>query len=205
MIRNVLLASVLSLVGCLDQGQPAVGTTDQDSTITTVRPTAPTYSNVVPVWWSARYTAQSDYWDFGIPGAGTTVNLQMTAFIVNGEAATLDANGRVTDPATRFVWLISNTGVYKVYEVYVGDIAQMKQIMGSVFTNVENNYAASGYQAPGSSIIVGVDGGVSGGGKKGGGPPHGFPTAVVQQMINVNHTTTGVIIAIPQIGAGSLI
>ncbi|MEO8841186.1 MAG: hypothetical protein ABI591_03360 [Kofleriaceae bacterium] len=202
MIRTVLLASVLALAaGCLDE-QPTTGTSDQDLLI---KLPLPTYTSLAPEWWTARAINNSDYWDFGTSAtiAAAPPNLQMTAFIVNGEAATYTAAGAGTE-ATRMVWLISNSRVFKVYEVYVSDVGQMSQMMHSAFTNVENGYAAQGYQAPGSSIIVGVDGGVTGGGKKGGGPPHGFPTAVVQAMVNNAAAVRSVIVAIPNIGAGSL-
>jgi len=200
MIRHVILASLLALVGsCIDQGQPAnLGTADQDLSLGTV----PLYSNVVPVPWSARLISNSDYWDPSIVGG--VPNLQMVAFVVNGEAPTYDANGNIIDPATRMVWLVSNARVYKVYEVYVADVAQMTQMTRNAFTVVENGFAAQGYSAPGSSIIVGVDGGVTGGGIKGGGPPHGFPYAVVRGMYDNAAAVRNVIVAIPNIGANSL-
>jgi hypothetical protein len=194
MIRTVILASLLALfAGCVDQQQPTTGTSDQD--LLTQNP-QPTYTNLEPEWWSSKLISSADYWDHG--------NSQMVAFIVNGEAAGGGAAG-ATSEATRMVWLISNSRVYKVYEVYLSDVAQMTQTMRNVFTNVENSMPAQTAQgAPGSAIIVGVDGGVTGGGKKGGGPVHGFPTTVVQSMVNSAASVRSVVISVPFFGAGSL-
>jgi hypothetical protein len=200
MIRHAILASLLALVSsCIDQGQPSnVGTSDQDVTISS---TAPIYSNIVPIAWSAReFNTNFDYW---APPVGGVPNLQMVAFVVNGAPAVFDANGNVIVPATRMVWLVSNAGVFRVYEVDVPDVAQMTQTTHNAFTVVENSYAAQGYSTPGSDIIVGVDGGVvikQGGG----GPPHGFPVAVVNTMVNMAGSIRPIIINVQNVGAGSL-
>jgi hypothetical protein len=199
MIRHAILASLLAAVGCIDQGQPSeVGTTDQ-AVCGTCSP------SVVPIPWSARvYTSVWDYW--APPPASSTVvspNLQMVAFVVNGEPAVLDpVSGAQTSPATRMVWLISNRGVFRVYEVPVGQVADMEQLARNSFTIVENGYAAEGFAAPGSTIIVGVDGGVVV--PKGGGTPHGFPPAVVDTMVGYANVVRPVIINVQDVGANSL-
>ena len=199
MIRHAILASLLALVAsCIDQGQPNVGTADQDLSIST---TATAYSNIYPETWSARLNQLSDYWDFN---AGTTStfapppNLQMVAFVVNGEPAVPGGA-----EATRMVWLVSNSRVYKVYQVAFSDVAQMTTMTKAAFTNVENGYAAQGYATPGSTIIAGVDGGVVT--KKGGGnPPHGFPVALVSSMQNLAATVRPIIINVQNLGNGAL-
>jgi hypothetical protein len=197
MTRHAILASVLALVGsCIDQGQPNVGTADQDLSI--INPAATVYSNIYPVTWTSKFNQLSDYWDFNVGTTVTPPNLQMVAFVVNGEPAVPGGA-----EATRMVWLVSNSRVYKVYQVAFSDVAQMTQMTRNAFTNVENGYAAQGYASPGSTIIAGVDGGVVT--KKGGGnPPHGFPALLVSNMQDLAATVRPVIINVQGLGAGSL-
>ena len=204
MIRHAILASLLALVAsCIDQGQPSdVGTTDQDVTLSSTCGTC--YTNVVPIAWSAK--AFPSVWDYWAPAPVSTTallpNLQMVAFVVNGEPAVFDVNGAVTSPATRMVWLISNRGVYRVYEVALQDVADMTQLARNSFTIVENGYAAEGFATPGSTIIVGVDGGTVN--PKGGGTPHGYPPGVVAAMVNFAATVRPIIVNVQDVGAGSL-
>lgn len=181
MIRHAILVSLLVLVGsCVDQDQSDLGTVDQ--AITTCPVGGPCYSNIVPMAWNARaFNSVWDYWAPPPTGGAVVPNLQMVAFIVNGEAAVLDpVSGATVAPATRLVWLISNRGVFRVYEVAVQDVALIEQTARNAFTAVESYYAAANYAGPGSTIIVGVDGGVIV--PKKGGPPHGYPMAVVDTM-----------------------
>jgi hypothetical protein len=204
MIRHAILASLLATAGCIDQGQSSdVGTTDQDLTVTT-SVCGTCYSSVVPIPWSAR--AFSSVWDYWAPPPVSTTalppNLQMVAFVVNGEPVTLDVNGAVIAPATRMVWLISNRGVYRVYEVAISDVADMTSIVRNSFTIVENAYAGAGYASPGSTIIVGVDGGAVN--PKGGGTPHGFPFAVVNGMVGYAATIRPIIVNVQDLAAGTM-
>lgn len=194
MIRHAILVSLLVLVGsCVDQDQSDVGTVDQ--AITTCPVGGPCYSNIVPMAWNAReFNSVWDYWAPPPAGGAVVPNLQMVAFVVNGEAAVRDVNGATIAPATRLVWLISNRGVFRVYEVAVSDVGLMEQTTRNAFTAVENYYAAASYASPGSTIIVGVDGGVIV--PKKGGPPHGYPMAVVNAMNGYAATVRPVITGI---------
>jgi hypothetical protein len=212
MIRTVIFASLLAFAGgCIDQGQPDVGTTDQD--LTAVAPCTvvggPCLTNIVPIPWNDRtYSSVWDYW--APPPAPTTTsttsvvvpNLQMVAFVVNGAPAVLDpVSGATTVPATRMVWLISNRGVFRVYQVNVDDVAEMEQFARNSFTIVENYYEAVGYSSPGSTIIVGVGGGAVV--PKGGGTPHGEPLTVVNAMVGYALTARSLIVNVQDVGRNS--
>jgi hypothetical protein len=100
------------------------------------------------------------------------------------------------------VWLISNRGVFRVYEVALQDVAQMTQFVHNSFTIVENAYAVAGFSTPGSTIIVGVDGGTVT--PRGGGTPHGFPFAVVNTMVGYAATIRPIIVNVQNVAAGTM-
>jgi hypothetical protein len=154
------------------------------------------------VLWNPQTNATlTDFWDISQPNG--TWSRQMYFFLTKGEPA---SSGTTTNgyPETKFVWVVGNQRVYKVWEVQVTDLAAFNTAR-SAMTNAWEGFAASaGFSDVNDGVVSGPDAGEPLGGVRHGGPPHAFPLATVRGMYDAGQSLHNLVISIPKITAGSL-
>jgi hypothetical protein len=197
MNRHSLVVMILAgLAGCVDQQAPVeTGNSEQDLAVSTL----PT---VYPQLWDPRTDNQiRDFWDLNQGGIVGNFAHQMVAVRTNGEPEIPCVNFGSTcaggQPATKMVWLISNTRVFRVYEINVGELGLFNAYMNAAFKTFEATKI-------GTVPDVG-DGGVGGdyGPAPGGGvhigPPRGFPLALVNDMRSYAASVRTVMANVPSV------
>lgn len=183
---SLVVTCLVGLSGCLDQQAVDTTTTDQDLTGVSV------LSTVYPTHFDPKiHNSLDDFWDLGAPVAtGAAVvypnySHHMVVVRTNGEPAIPCVNFASGcfggQPATRMAWLISNSRVFKVYEIDVGsDLNVFNNSLSTLYKNFE--FTKSGVSGGVGDSIVGSDFGPVTGGGIHIGPPRGFPLALVSDM-----------------------